>query len=96
MDLNFDGKHDYKDDAIYNNIINETEKKKSTNNGYKPPSTSHNQSTSSFTITGLGKVAIGITITLCVLALFTGSASIIWSLLKLGFLAFLFAQWLDS
>lgn len=47
MDWNFDGKHDYKDDAIYNNVISNDNENKSghpihtnqTNNNYKCNST---------------------------------------------------------
>ena len=61
MDWNFDGKHDYKDDAIYNNVISNDNEDKSvhpihanqTNNNYKYHSTIETKGT-------LGKVVFWI------------------------------------
>ena len=93
MDWNGDGKHDWRDDAIFHNVI-ETDNNSSNNT----PSGGGNYSTggSSFYLSQLGKVVIVLDLILCVAALFMGYANIIGDLLGFGVVGFLVAQWLDS
>lgn len=93
MDWNGDGKHDWRDDAIFHNVI-ETDKNSSNNT----PSGGGNHSSggSSFYLSQLGKVVIVLDLILCVAALFMGYANIIGDLLGFGVVGFLIAQWLDS
>lgn len=93
MDWNGDGKHDWRDDAIFHNVIDSDNK--SSNN---TPSGGNNYSSggSSFYLSQLGKVVIVLDLILCVAALFMGYANIIGDLLGFGVVGFLIAQWLDS
>ena len=93
MDWNGDGKHDWRDDAIFHNVI-ETDNNPSNNT----PSGGGNHSTggSSFYLSQLGKVVIVLDLILCVVALFMGYANIIGALLGFGVVVFFIAQWLDS
>ena len=93
MDWNGDGKHDWRDDAIFHNVI-ETDNNSSNNT----PSGGGNYSNSgsSFYLSQLGKVVIVLDLILCVAALFMGYANIIGDLLGFGVVGFLIAQWLDS
>lgn len=94
MDWNGDGKHDWKDDAIFHNVI-ETDKTSSD----KEPNVSSGSSSAgsaSLGISSLGTVVIVLVIILCMAALFMGYANIIGDLLCLGVIAFLIAQRLDS
>lgn len=93
MDWNGDGKHDWKDDAIFHNVINaDNDSSNSTPSG----GGHHSSSGSSFYVSQLGKVVIVLDLILCVAALFMGYANIIGDLLGFGVLGFLIAQWLDS
>ena len=93
MDWNGDGKHDWRDDAIFHNVI-ETDNNSSNNT----PSGGGKYSSggSSFYLSQLGKVVIVLDLILCVAALFMGYANIIGDLLGFGVIGFLIAQWLDS
>ena len=93
MDWNGDGKHDWRDDAIFHNVI-ETDNNSSNNT----PSGGGKYSSggSSFYLSQLGKVVIVLDLILCVAALFMGYANIIGDLLGFGVVGFLIAQWLDS
>ena len=93
MDWNGDGKHDWRDDAIFHNVI-ETDNNSSNNT----PSGGGKYSSggSSFYLSQLGKVVIVLDLILCVAALFMGYANIIGDLLGFGVVGFLVAQWLDS
>ena len=93
MDWNGDGKHDWRDDAIFHNVI-ETDNNSSNNT----PSGGGKYSSggSSFYLSQLGKVVIVLDLILCVVALFMGYANIIGDLLGFGAVGFLIAQWLDS
>lgn len=93
MDWNGDGKHDWKDDALFHNVIN-TNDNSSNSSSYR--SGRQSSGSSSFSISQLGKVVIALDIILCIAALFMGYASIIGDLLGFGVIGFLFAQWLDS
>lgn len=88
MDWNGDGKHDWKDDAIFHNVINNDSNDSNTSGG--------TNGGNSFYISQLGTVVIVIDIILCVAALFMGYANIIGDLLGFGLVAFLIAQWLNS
>ena len=91
MDWNGDGKHDWKDDAIFHNVINsDNESSQSSSGG------GYSTGGSSFYLSQLGKVVIVLVIILCVDALFMGYANIIGDLLGFGLIGFLIAQWLDS
>lgn len=92
MDWNGDGKHDWKDDAIFHNVIN------SDSNSSNSPSggSSSGGSGSTFYLSQLGKVVIVLVVILCIAALFMGYANIIGDLLGFGLVGFLIAQWLDS
>lgn len=93
MDWNGDGKHDLKDDSVFNNVIN-----KENNTSDNTPSGGGRRSGggSSFFISQLGEWVIIIDIILCVAAVFMGYADIIGYLLCFGAITFFIAQWLDS
>ena len=91
MDWNGDGKHDWKDDAIFHNVITrDNESSQSSSGG------GYSTGGSSFYLSQLRKVVIVLVIILCVAALFMGYANIIGDLLGFGLIGFLIAQWLDS
>ena len=94
MDWNGDGKHDWRDDAIFHNVIN-TEND-SSNNTPSGGSGNYSSGGSTFYISQLGKVVIVLDIILCIAALFMGYANIIGDLLGFGVIGFFIAQWLDS
>lgn len=86
MDWNGDGKHDWRDDEFYHNVILQEEEENQ-----------QAQNTSSdFEVTPPGGAVIGLTVFLCVAALFMGYAHIIGTLLGIGFIAFLLVNSLFS
>lgn len=90
MDWNFDGKVDEKDDAFFLEVISKEEKSEKTT---KQPK----RITNSIRLTGLGKVVLWILVALVIMCIFTGgSLEVAFNLAEIGFLVFLFAQWLDS
>lgn len=87
MDLNGDGKQDWKDHVDAYNINNMANDESSF--GYGSNSTDSK-------LSPLSKTVIFLTIALCIFALFSGSAHIILDLLGFGIIAFLIAQWLSN
>lgn len=87
MDWNGDGKHDWRDDEFYHNVILQEEEEEN----QQPQNTS-----SDFKVTPPGGAVIGLTVFLCVVALFMGNAHIIGTLLGVGFIAFLIINSLFS
>ena len=88
MDWNGDGKHDQRDDDFFYNVIlpeqEEAENQSSQN------------ASSNFEITPPGGLVIGLTIVMCIAALFMGYIRAIGTLLGLGFIAFLLVNSLFS
>ena len=99
IDWNGDGKHDWKDDAFFHNVINSDSSKDesaqggSRKNGNIKP---QNQSVSKWEPSQLGCAVAVIAVFLIIAALFMGYGSIIPDLLGFAFIAFLIANWLDS
>ncbi len=92
MDLNGDGKHDWKDDAIFHNVIDSDSNSSNNSSG----GNSSRGGCSTFYVSQLGKVVIVLVIILCIAALFMGYAHVIGDLLGFGVIGFFIAQWLDS
>lgn len=92
MDWNFDGKVDARDDALFLEVIEKEETKK-----VSPPHHHQKNQSMPFRLTGLGKVVLWILAILVVAFTFDGGEiDAIWNLIEIGFVVFLFAQWLDS
>ncbi len=109
FDWNGDGKHDWKDDAFFHNVINnDSSKEQSTENNtskerWTQNNTSRNRNinpqkhnVSHWQPSQLGFVVAVVAVILIICALFMGYGNIIPSLLGFGFIAFCIANWLDS
>ncbi len=101
MDWNWNGKHDSQDDYISFRMIEE-EMEENKDDGLSYYSSANNsgrsQNKAPFRVTGLGCAVIVLVGILFFCMLFSGEASSdgIDSLLGLGFLAFIFAQWISK
>jgi len=99
IDWNGDGKHDWKDDAFFHNVINSDNSKEQSaenslyNNKNRKP---QKQNMPNWQSSQLGCVVAVIAVILIICALFMGYASIIPDLLGFAFIAFCIANWLDS
>ena len=95
MDWNNDGKVDWKDDALYHMVINPDknhETESSSSNAHKG-----NHQAPLLRVTQLGKAVLWLLAFLVVAFVFMGSDfDAIWNLIEIGFVVFLFAQWLDG
>lgn len=112
FDWNNDGKTDWKDDALFHEVISKDESSDrdddsglSTAGGFssrhystssRKSTASHQQSITTINIGWLTKLVIGIAGCLCLFALFSGDVHIIDDILGLGFLAGLFTNWLEK
>ena len=93
MDWNHDGKIDGKDHAIYHEVIN---KESGTQSGGSFGGSKGSGQTT-FEISGLGKLVLGIFGFLLVYFIASGSSfAAIWSLIQIGIIVFLVAQLLDN
>lgn len=92
MDWNFDGKVDEQDDALFLEVISKEQHKE------KAPSVCQKKKQSNgLHLTGLGKIVLWVLAILVVAFIFMGgNFDAVWNLIEIGFLVFLFAQWLDS
>ena len=112
FDWNNDGKQDWHDDALFHTVINKNSSSNDSNDGKFPtlrssssysrtssqpstPPTSHRRN-NTIQIGGLTKLAIGVTIFLCISTLFTGYAHIFGDLLGIGVLVCFFTSWLEN
>ena len=100
MDWNRDGKVDKKDAWIYHNAIKPKmdSADKGDGSGGAPGGNTNKTSSSgsSFELTELGGVVLGLLFILVIALLCFGYASSIGSLLGFGIIVFMIAQWLDS
>lgn len=115
FDWNHDGKTDWQDDMVFNEVISKDSSSGNDDDGEFPTlgssGRSHSsnnttpqrtnaaprrQSASAIHIGGLTKLAIGVDLFLCVIALFGGKIDIIDDLLGFGVLACIFTSWLES
>lgn len=112
FDWNNDGKTDATDDFLFLEVISKDDNDDSKEEGSFPTlgassrysgssikntsSSPTRRSNTSTQIGGLTKLAIAVTILLCISALFMGYGHIFGDLLGLGFLGCLFAHWLEK
>ena len=112
FDWNRDGKTDWKDDMVFNEVISKDSSSSNNDDGEFPTpgssssyrrstpqqttSTPRRQSGPAIHIGGLTMLAIVVIIFLCISALFMGYGNIIGDLLGIGFLVCLFTSWLES